>query len=171
MTRIFVCPQMQLEETLLKSGARHMIALTGPEKKPVRPPQISGEYLHLRFNDITEPRPGFIAPSADDASAILTFVDRWDRSTPLLIQCWMGISRSTAAALIGLARIRPPRDVSALAAELRAAAPEATPNALLIAHGDRHLGFNGRLIEAVRAIGRGAEASTGSPFSLPVETP
>lgn len=171
MTHIHVCPESKLSETLKSSGARHLIVLTGPEKLAERPADISGHYLHLRFNDIAEPREGFIAPQLSDVQSILTFAERWDGAAPLVMQCWMGISRSPAAALIALARLQPERSASELADALRQVSPEATPNALMIAHADRLLNFGGQLVDAVRAIGRGAEASVGTPFSLPVIRP
>lgn len=85
-----------------------------------------------------------------------------------MIHCFAGISRSTAAAFISACALAPQANEGAIARSLRAAAPSATPNARLVALADELLGREGRMIEAVRAIGRGADAFEGQPFTLDV---
>jgi predicted protein tyrosine phosphatase len=51
---------------------------------------------------------------------------------------------------------------------LRRASPSATPNRLLVSHADAILKRDGRMVAAVNAIGRGAEAFEGEPFTLKV---
>jgi len=97
---------------------------------------------------------------------LLAFIRAWDRQAPLLFHCWAGISRSTAAAYIAACALAPDRDEAELARALRAASPSATPNAHFVALADDLLNRQGRMIEAIRAIGRGAEAMEGSPFML-----
>jgi predicted protein tyrosine phosphatase len=80
----------------------------------------------------------------------------------------MGVSRSPAAALIAALSLVPDQDDDALARRLRAASPFATPNARLIEIGDALLGRRGRLVDAVRAIGRGADADGNAPFLLAI---
>jgi len=113
--------------------------------------------LRLVFNDIAEPQAGLVAPSRADIAALLAFGAGWDGAHPFLVHCSMGISRSTAAALILAAAARPDIPEARLAGALRAAAPCATPNPLMIALADGLLGRDGRLVAAVRAIGRGAD--------------
>ena len=88
------------------------------------------------------------------------------RESPLVLHCWAGISRSTAAAYIAACALAPDRDEAALALVLREASPSATPNARFIALADDILGRQGRMVDAIRAIGRGAEAMEGTPFML-----
>ena len=95
--------------------------------------------------------------------AILDFVAAWPREKPLVIHCYAGISRSTAAAYIAACALRPPRR-GRVAAALRAASPSATPNPLFVAIADRLLGRDGRMVAAIAAIGRGADAFEGVPF-------
>jgi predicted protein tyrosine phosphatase len=49
---------------------------------------------------------------------------------------------------------------------LRAASPHATPNRLIVRLADDLLGRKGRMVEAVTAIGRGADAWEGRVFTL-----
>ncbi len=64
----------------------------------------------------------------------------------------------------------PDQDETELALRLRAASPYATPNARIIAIGDRLLGRKGRLEAAIKAIGRGADTDGNVPFVLPLRS-
>ena len=135
-----------------------------------RPPSVAPDrHLHLVFNDIAAPREGLTAPDLNDINTLIAAARAWKGDAPLLLHCWFGVSRSTAAAIIALAALRPERSEIEIARALRAAAPFATPNSLMVALADERLGRNGRLSEAVAAIGRGAETSEGTPFTLAVE--
>ena len=168
MSRIFVCPLSDLDATLETSGARWMVSLMGPGKSSARPSGITRGFLGLEFHDIDGPRDNMLPPSQADVTQLLEFFDGWDGHDPLLIHCWMGISRSTAAAAIALAQRDPRQDMARLAQRLRLASPMATPNRLMIALADEQLGLNGNLCSAIAAIGRGADASQGEPFCLEV---
>ena len=63
----------------------------------------------------------------------------------------------------------PKRDEAELARTLRALSPSATPNPRLIAVADALLDRNGRMIEAIQSIGRGADAFEGTPFELDID--
>ncbi len=168
MSNIHICPLSALERTLQTSRATWMVSLSGPGKSPERPKQIVSGFLALEFNDINEPQDGLLAPSRNHISKLLEFLTSWGGREPLLMHCWMGISRSTAAAAIALAQIQPNRNMTDLASQIRQASPMASPNALMINHADTLLNLNGRLSTAIRGIGRGEEAFEGVPFSLPV---
>ena len=166
MSRIFVCPLSRLEATLEDSGARWMVSLMGPGKSSARPSTITRGFLGLEFHDINGPREDLLPPTEEDVSKLLRFFSSWDADSPLLIHCWMGISRSTAAAAIALAQHDPGQDMMRLAHRLRKASPIATPNPLMIKLADEQLGLNGQLSAAIATIGRGAEAVQGEPFCL-----
>ncbi len=51
---------------------------------------------------------------------------------------------------------------------MRFLSPSATPNPRLIEVADAILGRQGRMIAAIRAIGRGADAFEGAPFALEI---
>ena len=91
---------------------------------------------------------------------------RWDRAAPIVVHCFAGISRSTAAAFSALCAARPDLDEEEIALRLRARSPEATPNARIVALADEILGRSGRMVRAVEKIGRGAEAFEGTVFAL-----
>ena len=70
--------------------------------------------------------------------------------------------------MIAALAVEPETDEAELAVRLRTASPYATPNPRLVALGDRMLGREGRLVAAVKAMGRGADADGNAPFILPL---
>lgn len=166
---ITVCSLSRLAETVERTGARRLVTLISAGTQVPRPATITAEdHLFLAFNDITAPAEGLTPPGSEHVAALVDFVGTWDRQAPLVIHCFAGISRSTAAAFISACALAPQANEGAIARSLRAAAPSATPNARLVALADELLGREGRMIEAVRAIGRGADAFEGQPFTLDV---
>jgi predicted protein tyrosine phosphatase len=173
---IHVCPLSQLDITLQRSGARHVISLLGRETViPELASLQSTTRIRLDFNDISQPREGYVEPSHHHVEQLIDFARQWHKEGtarhPLLVHCWMGVSRSTAAALIIAAALVPQEDENDLAQDLRAYSPTATPNARMIALADDCLRRQGRLVEAVKSIGRGTEAFEGAPFKLVVGSP
>jgi predicted protein tyrosine phosphatase len=165
---IIVCPLNVAPALVLSSKASHAISLLSPESAfPAFKTLPAERHLKLTLHDIAELSPGMTAPGLTDAQKLIAFIESWDTVQPMLIHCWAGISRSTASAFTAMCMLRKePEDD--LAWELRKASPSATPNPLLIYHVDALLGRNGRMIAAVKAIGRGEEAFEGKPFRLTV---
>jgi predicted protein tyrosine phosphatase len=167
---IHVCPLSRLEETVRTSGAAHVISLLAEGTALSRPPSISAEnHLHLSMHDIAEARDGLTLPGEIHVSRVIDFARAWDRSRPMVVHCYAGISRSTASAFIVAAALDPHRDEMALARLLRERSPSATPNPRLVAIADDLLSRNGRMVDAIRSIGRGADAFEGTPFVLPLD--
>ncbi|MGX8272773.1 tyrosine phosphatase family protein [Brevundimonas diminuta] len=161
--RLIVSPLPQVEQLLAEHQPSHLVTLASPGAEAA----FEAEHrLDLRFNDIAAPREGLVAPSLEHVEALIEFAQGWTGAQPLLIHCWAGVSRSTAAAyVIACARTVPGREGD-WAARLRDAAPTATPNPLIVAHADRLLDRGGAMVRAVHAIGRGAETDWGAPFEL-----
>jgi len=84
-------------------------------------------HLRLAFHDITESMPGLVVPDRDLMQAVLDFGRKCDHQRALLIHCWAGISRSSAAAY-AIASDRNPGFERDIAVELRRRSPSATPN-------------------------------------------
>lgn len=166
---IFVTPLSRLEETVDRSGARRLVTLISGSVVVQRPSVIAEDaHLTLRVNDIVEPADGLVVPAREHVADLLAFAQSWDRTAPLVIHCYAGISRSTAAAYVVAAALAPHEDEGRIAERLRAASPTATPNARLVALADTLLERQGRMIAAIERIGRGEEAFEGMPFSLPI---
>src|ERR1700677_2385366 len=153
---IHVCSLSRLNETVEDTGARHVVSLIGDEARLERPTGIAPEnHLWLRMHDISTPLEGYIVPGDEHVAKLLDFVRDWDRRAPLVVHCYMGISRSTASALATVCALNPHRDVDGSAQALRRASPTATPHIRIVSIADRLLGRDGRMVTAIENIGRG----------------
>jgi predicted protein tyrosine phosphatase len=167
MPRLHVCSLALIAETVVKTGARSLVTLLSPGTEVQRPMHILPErHLHLAVSDIVEATPGQVLPEATHLDELLKFVYAWDHAEPMLIHCFAGVSRSTAAVYIAVCALAPKRDEFNVARSLRAASPTASPNTLLVALADDALGRGGRMREAIAEIGRGRECFEGEPFAL-----
>jgi predicted protein tyrosine phosphatase len=165
---IYVAPLSLVETTVADANVSHLVTLINGETLISTPPSIVPDrHLRLAMNDICEPQPGLVLPCETHVADLITFAREWDRQAPLLIHCWAGISRSTAAAFISLCALNPEGSELELARALRRASPTAYPNRLLVALADEILTRDGRMINAVEEIGRGKIAEEAEVFALP----
>jgi predicted protein tyrosine phosphatase len=155
--RLLVGPVTAVERLLASGPVDHVLTLISPEAEA---PSTSAPRTLLRFNDIVAPRSGLVAPSVADVMTILALRG----TSTLLVHCHAGVSRSTAAAYILACAVRPPGEEEVLAAHLRAACPEATPNALMVALADAALARGGAMRAAIAGIGRGVDCYEGTPI-------
>jgi predicted protein tyrosine phosphatase len=167
---IHVCSLARLHPTVAETGARHVVTLMKTTDLVERPASISAvNHLVLGMDDIAEPMDGYVVPCDEHVGALIAFVRGWDRARPLVVHCYAGISRSTAAAYVSACALNPARDELAIARELRRLSATATPNARIVSLADRMLGRDGRMVAAIEAIGRGLIAYEGQPFRLDLE--
>jgi predicted protein tyrosine phosphatase len=168
MPRLHVCSLALIADTVERTGARSLVTLLRPDGTVVpRPAAIAPErHLYLAISDIVTPVEGQTLPDRAHVDDLLDFVRGWDRAEPMLIHCYAGVSRSTAAAFIAACALNPRRDEFEVARAIRAASPTATPNARLVALADAALERNGRMNEAIAEIGRGEDCLEGTPFAL-----
>lgn len=167
---IFVCSLSRLQESVDEIRARHVVTLVRDEARVFRPRGIEpDDHLWLKMDDIAEPIDGYLAPAAEHVEALVTFLDRWDRKQPLVIHCFAGISRSTAAAFISACALSPKSDEAEIALRLRAASRTASPNPRLVALADDFLGRRGRMKAAIAKIGYGDITEEAVPFRLKLD--
>jgi predicted protein tyrosine phosphatase len=170
LAKIIVSSLAKLHETVHAHSARRILTLINAATPVPRPEAVRAEdHLFLGFNDIVEPMEGMVAPSEAHVHEIIRWAREWDRTHPMVVHCYAGISRSTAAAYISALTLNPELDEYALANEVRVRAPTATPNIRLIGFADEIMGRKGRMVEAITAIGRGEDAFEGVPFEVPMK--
>jgi predicted protein tyrosine phosphatase len=153
-------------------AARHrpsrIVSLLSPyDAFPTFAGHAAEHHLRVPIHDIVDDIGEWQAPAMTDAERVIRFVEGWDRTAPILIHCWAGISRSTASAFITACVHNPSADEEEIAQAIRDASPTASPNARLVAHADAILGRDGRMTRAVAAIGRGSIAGEAEPFMIP----
>jgi predicted protein tyrosine phosphatase len=165
--RIHVCSFSAIGKTVLQHKASHLVTCLHDEFLVERPALIEPDrHLRLAMHDISEPLPDHTAPNEDHVARIIDFARRWAGEGPMVVHCWAGISRSTAAAFMALCAINPDAPEEAIALAMREASPTAYPNRLLIRLADEALERKGRMVRAIESIGRGVIAMEAQPFSL-----
>jgi len=136
-------------------GVTHVLSILDPGTPEPEP--LSGfdmtRRLRLRFHDVIESDPGWIAPERWDIELLLAFSRDLSVSqqTHLLVHCHAGISRSTAAATLVMAQAFPNRPADDLLHEVVRLRPRAWPNLRILELGDDILGRGGEIVEAAHA--------------------
>lgn len=167
---IHVCSLARVDDTVAATRADRLISLLSAGTVMTRPTTIAEpNHLLVSMHDIVEAQDGMTPPGEAHVASLLDFARRWDRARPLVVNCFAGISRSTATAYVIAAALAPGRDERELADTLRRLSPSATPNPRIIAIADSMLARDGRMVRAIHAIGRGEDAYEGTPFALPID--
>ena len=137
------------------AGVTHVLSILDPGWPEPEPLSIFdvNRRLKLRFHDVIEAHPGWIAPERWDVELLLAFgrdlTASWN--THLLIHCHAGVSRSTAAAVLVMAQTCPDRPADEALRQVARLRPRAWPNLRIIEFGDEILGRRGEIVEAARA--------------------
>jgi predicted protein tyrosine phosphatase len=164
---VHVCSLETMPRLVADTGARHLITVINQMSIPPTPALVPPDgHLRLAMNDITSPQDGLVHPSETHIATLIAFARTWNHQGPLVVHCWAGISRSTAAAFISLCTLNEPGQERRFAQALRAASPTATPNALMVEIADDLLNAKGRMIDAIEEIGVGEMAMAAQPFKL-----
>lgn len=136
----------------------HVLSLLDPEAdEDHRFSAFKGHQRKLMsFHDIIEDIDGKVMPTLAHVEDVLAY-GREIEAAPgaadakrLLIHCHMGVSRSTASALMLMAQNDPAMDEDFLFENLRQIRPQAWPNSVMIGHADEVLDRGGRLVAALR---------------------
>jgi predicted protein tyrosine phosphatase len=157
--RLLVSPARHVSALLDAQAIDLVVSLISPDASPLDLPDTGPMGLTLRFNDIAAARDGLVSPSREIMETIL---DLAAPSKTLLIHCHAGVSRSTAAAYALACKHVGPHHEADLAIALRSRSAAATPNPLMIALADDLLARDGRMISAIRDMGRGEDAYEGA---------
>ena len=167
---IHVCSLSALPDTVKATGASHILTVMAKVDQVQRPASVLEiNHLRVQVDDITEHMDGFVAPCETHIEQILNFVRNWDRSAPMVVHCFAGISRSTASAFAAACMLNPHRDEIAIARQIRAASPIAQPNRLIVGLADKALGRDGRMLRALDEMGPGSMTVEGRPFRVDLE--
>jgi predicted protein tyrosine phosphatase len=167
---IHVCSLADLHPTVKATGASHVLTVMAKIDQVQRPPSVAeANHLKISMDDVTEQMDGFVAPNDAHIEQLLDFVRGWDRSAPLVVHCYAGISRSTASAFAAACMLNPHRDEVSIARQIRLASPIAAPNRLIVALADKALGREGRMLHALDQMGPGSMTAVGRPFRIDLD--
>jgi predicted protein tyrosine phosphatase len=167
---IHVCSLAALPETVRVTGASHVLTVMANIDQVQRPASVlEANHLKVSMDDITQEMDGFLAPSQENIERVLNFVRSWDRSAPLVVHCYAGISRSTASAFAAACMLNPHRNEIEIARQIRARSPIASPNRLIVTLADKALGRDGRMLRALDEMGPGSMTVEGRPFRVDLD--
>ena len=167
---IHVCSLAALPETVRATGASHILTVMANIDQVQRPASVlEANHLKVSMDDITQEMDGFLAPSHEHIEKVLNFVRNWDRSAPLVVHCYAGISRSTASAFAAACMLNPHRNEIEIAKQIRARSPIASPNRLIVTLADKALGRDGRMLRALDEMGPGSMTVEGRPFRVDLD--
>jgi len=158
--RLSVCGKGEIGNFACK-GITHLLSLEDPQTPKETPTWFAGEHLQLHFHDVEsvgEARLFFsCAPTRSQVAEILQFGERClqaSRSTNvhLLVHCFAGISRSTAASFALAAQALGPGCAEHALRAVQTVRREAYPNQLIVQYADQLLERNGELLRALEPL-------------------
>jgi predicted protein tyrosine phosphatase len=169
MSRILVSPLSAIDDAILRYRPSHMVTLLSPEHMIETPQGFErARHLKLGVNDIIDISQGTSPPARAHIDQLIAFAREWQAEAPLLIHCWAGVSRSMAAAYTILCDRLGAGCEKRVASALRARAPYAWPNALMVKFADEALEREGRMVEAIHVLGYGAPVVEGVCTEFPL---
>jgi len=164
---VHVCALRHIPEVLARIGASHLISAINADLVPDTPAGLAVErHLKLDMHDIIETQDGAKAPAEEHVAQLIEFAYSWDRAAPLLIHCYAGLSRSTAAAFITLCALNPHASEKTIALALRRASDTAVPNRRFVGLADTVLKRDGRMLSALASMGQHRIAAECVPFGV-----
>ena len=171
MPLILITPLSALPNALVSHTPSHLVSLLSAQYMIETPEGFPAErHLKLSMHDVADPS-GDQAPAREHVERLIAFGRSWNAKAPMLVHCWAGVSRSTASAytiLCDKAGAGAEHDIAQL---LRARAPHAQPNKLIVRLADEALGRGGAMVRAIEAIGAGEMVTEGVPVEIPVALP
>ncbi|MEI9932065.1 MAG: protein-tyrosine phosphatase family protein [Rhizomicrobium sp.] len=132
MPKILITSLAALPDAMAQHGPSHIVSLLSSGYMIETPRDFAADrHLRLAMHDIAdEGMPE--SPSSVHIERLIDFGREWNASAPMIVHCWAGISRSTAAAYTLLCDRAGPGHELDIARTLRMRAPHAQPNKLLV---------------------------------------
>ncbi len=163
---IAVCGMEELPHFAADFGPSHAVTLLDPTNS--RPPIADldeDDHLFVGVHDISAPRPEHEHPQDHHVEALLAFGERLRPAVEatevrVLVHCWAGVSRSTAAAFTLKCQLTemPERDALLYVQSVRR---QMWPNELIVGLADDALGRRGRMRRALEDWRRHQEMPAG----------
>src|SRR5262249_5564346 len=158
--RISICGFHELRRHC-KAGVSHVLSILDPDWPVPEAFGAFGEHakLELRFHDvIDECSADMIAPQRVHIAELLAFGRGLTTAPPqnshLLVHCYGGISRSTAAMALILAQALPDTTADRIFKAVLRIRPQAWPNLRILELGEAELNRPGELVAAANTIYR-----------------
>jgi predicted protein tyrosine phosphatase len=155
-----ICGKHEVER-FSELGVTHLLSLEDPGTVKATPGWFGGPHVQLHLHDLDSPQEAAhlqgVVPTKEHVRQILEVGDTCLQASHsgkvhLLIHCYAGISRSTAAAYVVVAQALGVEHAGEALKFVLRTRPEAYPNQLIVRHADRMLQGNGRLLAALQPL-------------------
>lgn len=167
---IVVCPMRLMPQVVAETSAERIVSVLNAHLLPPTPPGFDpAHHLKLPMSDSMEAVAGQRHPAVTQIEQLIALARAWPRQGPLVVHCFSGLNRSTAAAFILLCALNPQVPATLIAHRLREASDTAAPHRVMVALADQLLDRKGTMIGAIEVIGPGHPAAEGKPFALAAE--
>lgn len=175
--KIHVSSLAKVHEVVAEHRPDRVISLLGPGSMfPVIADFPPGDHYKVELDDIRKPMAGYVTPEEGHLAKLIEFMQSWDPARVLVVHCWAGISRSSAAAMIAACLHNPDTDEAVIAKAIAEASPTAYPNTLIITLADKIMNRDGRMLAAAQAICDDPQRQItirtideAEPFSIPAK--
>ena len=163
---IIVCSLKDVSSVCESIKPNYLISVIDPGFIPKTPKGIN-YHLKLGFDDIEmiskknsiyrkideeskiDYEPKQILPNNDHINKIIEFLSLWNKSDPIVIHCWCGVSRSMAVATYILCKLNIKKTESTIK-YIRNIAAHANPNKLMLKMFEEQLNIKGQMINAFK---------------------
>ncbi|WP_150107279.1 tyrosine phosphatase family protein [Pedosphaera parvula] len=155
--RISICGKQGVD-SFSRQGVTHLLSIEDPSVPKDTPSWFSGPHEQVRFHDVESVREAeamrAVAPTKEDVAAILNFGEVCYNASEngrvhLLIHCFAGACRSTAAAYALICQAMGPGCAREALEHVLSVRPEAFPNYLVVKHADLSLQRGGEMLQAL----------------------
>jgi predicted protein tyrosine phosphatase len=171
MSRILITPLSALPDAMKAHSPSHIVSLLSSGYMIDVPEGFPAErHLRLAMQDIADAN-NPDAPARAHVDRLITFGRSWDAKAPMIVHCWTGVSRSTAATFTILCDRAGPGSEDEIARMLRTRAPHAQPNKLIVRLADEALDRGGAMVRAVDSMGSGIIVTEGVTVEMPLPRP
>lgn len=168
MPRLYVSPLSAVESAIRDITPARLVSLLDPETMIETPAGFAPDrHLRLGVNDIDNYIDFLVPPDEAHVQQLVDFIAEWDLNEPMLVHCWAGISRSTAAAFVTLCLHNPQLEEKQLARFVRRKIVHARPNRLIVEIADDILKRKGRMVDALALMGPAEDTYEGCLVELP----
>jgi predicted protein tyrosine phosphatase len=153
MPSFTVCSKSEVSRTVKEVEATHLVTLLDPEDR-VRRPSLIEPTNHLRLSFFDEEDPAaFKPPTRWHAIAIMDFGSRLPPDARVVVHCFAGVCRSTAAGLALWLQAHGWERLEEAGKWLKAHRPRACPNMLMAQHFDEIQELDGKFVQLCDQIG------------------
>jgi len=148
--KIWVCDKTKVPKMQSRHGITHVLSLLDHGDHPFLHPLRTNKAncMMLNFPDTVDSNDPS-APTMDHVRMILAWGERLPEDANVLVHCFAGISRSTAATLAIMIQREGIDKIDECITRLLEQRPQACPNPLIIKYADELLGAGGKLFDAV----------------------